>query len=169
MLAQEPENGFSITAALLTYPLGERLGYRYPNVHVILFSNLTRNYKINNNSNAFNYRYSESSNGLEATPCLRNFGFFRRSFPCIQVISNILLISFQNFQQNMIKQFLYFISAKMWCYCRMVYMPMSYLYGKRFVGPITPLIQELREELFAEPYEKVNWRKVRHLCAQVIN
>nr|GMC92256.1 beta-amyrin synthase [Ipomoea batatas] len=56
--------------------------------------------------------------------------------------------------------------AKMWCYCRMVYMPMSYLYGKRFVGPITPLILQLREELYDEPYEQINWRKICHLCAK---
>ncbi|KAG7995001.1 hypothetical protein I3843_01G086400 [Carya illinoinensis] len=56
--------------------------------------------------------------------------------------------------------------AKMWCYCRMVYMPMSYLYGKRFVGPITPLILQLREELYNEPYNEINWRSVRHLCAK---
>ncbi|KAK3219006.1 hypothetical protein Dsin_012976 [Dipteronia sinensis] len=56
--------------------------------------------------------------------------------------------------------------AKMWCYCRLVYMPLSYLYGKRFVGPITPLIQQLREELHTEPYNQINWRKVRHLCAK---
>jgi len=58
-------------------------------------------------------------------------------------------------------------TAKMWCYCRMVYMPMSYLYGKRFVGPITPLILQLREELYTQPYNEVNWKKVRHLCAKV--
>ncbi|GKV07153.1 hypothetical protein SLEP1_g18954 [Rubroshorea leprosula] len=54
---------------------------------------------------------------------------------------------------------------KMWCYCRMVYLPMSYLYGKKFVGPITPLIQQLREELYLQPYDEINWKKVRHLCA----
>ncbi|XP_019261522.1 PREDICTED: beta-amyrin synthase-like [Nicotiana attenuata] len=58
--------------------------------------------------------------------------------------------------------------AKMWCYCRMVYMPMSYLYGKRFVGPITPLILQLREELYDQPYNEINWRKVRHSCAKVL-
>ncbi|KAH6812041.1 Terpenoid cyclases family protein [Perilla frutescens var. frutescens] len=56
--------------------------------------------------------------------------------------------------------------AKMWCYCRMVYMPMSYLYGKRFVGPITPLILQLREELYDQPYQEINWRSIRHLCAK---
>ncbi|XP_038698932.1 beta-amyrin synthase-like [Tripterygium wilfordii] len=58
--------------------------------------------------------------------------------------------------------------AKMWCYCRLLYMPMSYLYGKRFVGPITPLVLEMRDELYSinQPYNHINWRKVRHLCAK---
>uniref|UniRef100_A0A803M778 Terpene cyclase/mutase family member n=1 Tax=Chenopodium quinoa TaxID=63459 RepID=A0A803M778_CHEQI len=55
--------------------------------------------------------------------------------------------------------------AKMWCYCRMVYMPTSYLYGKRFTGPITPLIKQFREELYNEPFEQINWKKMCHLCA----
>ncbi|CAM8909493.1 unnamed protein product [Rhodiola kirilowii] len=54
----------------------------------------------------------------------------------------------------------------MWCYCRTIYMPMSYLYGKRFVASITPLILELRNELHTEPYDKINWRKARHLVAK---
>ncbi|XP_062078523.1 beta-amyrin synthase-like isoform X2 [Humulus lupulus] len=49
--------------------------------------------------------------------------------------------------------------AKMWCYCRTVYLPMSYLYGKRFIGPITPLILQLREEIFTQPYDEINWKK----------
>ncbi|XAR63728.1 Beta-amyrin synthase [Bertholletia excelsa] len=56
--------------------------------------------------------------------------------------------------------------AKMWCYCRLVYMPMSYLYGKRFVGPTTDLVRQLRKELHSQPYEQINWKKVRHLCAK---
>ncbi|XP_030971196.1 beta-amyrin synthase-like isoform X3 [Quercus lobata] len=56
--------------------------------------------------------------------------------------------------------------AKMWIYCRLVYMPFSYLYGKRFVGPITPLILQLREELYTQPYSKINWRKMCHLYAK---
>ncbi|EXB42563.1 Beta-amyrin synthase [Morus notabilis] len=56
--------------------------------------------------------------------------------------------------------------AKMWCYCRMTYMPMSYLYGKRFVGPTTTLILELREELHTQPYNEINWNNVRNLCAK---
>ncbi|KAF6167356.1 hypothetical protein GIB67_043217 [Kingdonia uniflora] len=56
--------------------------------------------------------------------------------------------------------------AKMWCYCRMVYMPMSYLYGKRFVGPLTDVILSLRKELHIEPYNEIQWFKYRHVCAK---
>ncbi|OMO74225.1 Prenyltransferase/squalene oxidase [Corchorus olitorius] len=56
--------------------------------------------------------------------------------------------------------------AKMMCYCRLTYMPMSYLYGRKFVGPITPLIQKIREEVHIEPYDQINWSAKRHLCAK---
>ncbi|KAF3450091.1 hypothetical protein FNV43_RR06171 [Rhamnella rubrinervis] len=59
--------------------------------------------------------------------------------------------------------------SKMFCYCRLVYMPMSYLYGKRFVGPITPLIIQLREEIYNQPYNEIEWSKVRHSCAKEDN
>ncbi|KAK2632375.1 hypothetical protein EUGRSUZ_L01637 [Eucalyptus grandis] len=36
----------------------------------------------------------------------------------------------------------------MYCYCWMTYMPMSYLYVKRFISPITPLVPQLREKNF---------------------
>ncbi|KAF4391221.1 hypothetical protein G4B88_016531 [Cannabis sativa] len=62
--------------------------------------------------------------------------------------------------------FLHIHPAKIWCYSRMVYMPMSYLYGKRFVCPITPLISQLRVELHTQPYDEINWSKVRHFCAK---
>ncbi|XP_061339764.1 beta-amyrin synthase-like [Gastrolobium bilobum] len=66
----------------------------------------------------------------------------------------------------MLPSFLPMHPAKMWCYCRLVYLPMSYLYGKRFVGPITPLVLQLREEIFIQPYHKINWKKARHACAK---
>ncbi|TYG66084.1 hypothetical protein ES288_D06G238900v1 [Gossypium darwinii] len=54
----------------------------------------------------------------------------------------------------------------MLCYCRLTYLPMSYLYGRKFVGPITPLILQLRQELHTEPYNEIHWSKKRHLCAK---
>ncbi|KAL4309388.1 hypothetical protein GQ457_01G047890 [Hibiscus cannabinus] len=56
--------------------------------------------------------------------------------------------------------------ANMLSLCRVTYMPMSYLYGKKFVGPITPLILQLRQELHIEPYTEIDWSKKRHLCAK---
>jgi cycloartenol synthase len=49
----------------------------------------------------------------------------------------------------------------------MVYLPMSYLYGKRFVGPITPTIQSLRKEIYTVPYHEVDWNTARNTCAKV--
>ncbi|XP_052626390.1 beta-amyrin synthase 1 isoform X2 [Lactuca sativa] len=66
----------------------------------------------------------------------------------------------------LLPSFLPFSPGNIWCYCRMVYMPMSYLYGKRFIGPITPLILQLRKELYSIPYHEVKWTKVRHACAK---
>ncbi|TKY60766.1 Lupeol synthase [Spatholobus suberectus] len=56
--------------------------------------------------------------------------------------------------------------GKMLCYCRLVYMPMSYLYGKRFVGPLTELIISLREEMYNQPYDQINWNKSRSTVAK---
>ncbi|CAL8076652.1 unnamed protein product [Prunus armeniaca] len=56
--------------------------------------------------------------------------------------------------------------GKMLCYCRLVYMPMSYLYGKRFVGPITGMVRSLRQELYTEPYHEINWPKAKNTVAK---
>ncbi|TKY44490.1 Cycloartenol synthase [Spatholobus suberectus] len=59
-----------------------------------------------------------------------------------------------------------FHPGRMWCHCRMVYLPMSYLYGKRFVGPITPTVLSLRKELYTIPYHDIDWNQARSLCAK---
>ncbi|XP_028072834.1 cycloartenol synthase 2-like isoform X7 [Camellia sinensis] len=59
--------------------------------------------------------------------------------------------------------------GRMWCHCRMVYLPMSYLYGKRFVGPINATILSLRRELYTHPYHQIDWNQARYLCAKVLN
>lgn len=46
-------------------------------------------------------------------------------------------------------------------------MPMAYLYGKKFVGPITPPILSIRDEIYDIPYDEVNWNKARDTCAKV--
>lgn len=49
----------------------------------------------------------------------------------------------------------------------MAFIPMSYLYGKKFVGPKTRLVMSLREELHIHPYRKIDWKQARKLCAKV--
>src|SRR5271163_4935499 len=44
-----------------------------------------------------------------------------------------------------------------WIHIRQVFLPMSYVYSKRFTYPVTPFIRQLREELYAEPYESINF------------
>ncbi|KAM0850553.1 hypothetical protein ACQ4PT_053002 [Festuca glaucescens] len=56
--------------------------------------------------------------------------------------------------------------GRMWCHSRMVYLPMCYIYGKRFVGQITPIVLELRKELYKVPYSEIDWEKSRNLCAK---
>ncbi|KAL3732653.1 hypothetical protein ACJRO7_029321 [Eucalyptus globulus] len=56
--------------------------------------------------------------------------------------------------------------GRMWCHCRMVYLPMSYLYGKRFVASLSPLVLSLRKELYVQPYNQIEWDQTRNLCAK---
>uniref|UniRef100_A0A0D9XRJ6 Terpene cyclase/mutase family member n=1 Tax=Leersia perrieri TaxID=77586 RepID=A0A0D9XRJ6_9ORYZ len=66
----------------------------------------------------------------------------------------------------MLPHFLPIHPGRFWCYCRMVYMPMSYIYAKKFVGPITPTILAIRDELYNVPYNKISWTCARSSCCQ---
>ena len=62
--------------------------------------------------------------------------------------------------------------GKLWCHCRMVYLPMCYLYSRRYSPDVSkdPLLQALRKELYREsdgPYEKINWDAFRQTCAPI--
>ncbi|XP_010502925.1 PREDICTED: tirucalladienol synthase-like [Camelina sativa] len=54
----------------------------------------------------------------------------------------------------------------LWIYLRDTFMAMSYLYGKKFVATPTPLILQLREELYPEAYNEIDWSQARHACAK---
>ncbi|KAJ7523585.1 hypothetical protein O6H91_18G055400 [Diphasiastrum complanatum] len=56
--------------------------------------------------------------------------------------------------------------GRMWCHCRMVYLPMSYIYGRRYSSPLTKLTSEIRNEIFVVPYKEVNWDSARNDCAR---
>ncbi|AQK90412.1 Cycloartenol synthase, partial [Zea mays] len=59
------------------------------------------------------------------------------------------------------------LDGRLWCHSRAVYLPMSYIYGKRFVGHMTPLVLELRNEIYEDPYSLIDWNKARNQCAKV--
>ncbi len=62
-----------------------------------------------------------------------------------------------------------FHPGKLWCHCRMVYLPMCYVYCKRFQPDIAsnPIILELRKELYSQEYAKINWDSYRQTCADI--
>lgn len=63
-------------------------------------------------------------------------------------------------------EWLPFHPSRYWCHARMVYLPMAYCYGHKVTGKITPLIKELRKELYTEEYSSIKWSKARDLCAK---
>ncbi|XP_044321562.1 achilleol B synthase isoform X5 [Triticum aestivum] len=58
------------------------------------------------------------------------------------------------------------LQGRFWCYTRLVYMSMAYLYGIKFVGPLSPTILALREDLYSVPYMNIDWDKARDSCAK---
>lgn len=65
-----------------------------------------------------------------------------------------------------------FHPGRLWCHCRMVYLPMGYIYGTKFVyhkAETDPLIQALRAELYCESYKTIKWNRTRSLVADMDN
>ncbi|KAJ3034889.1 Lanosterol synthase (Oxidosqualene--lanosterol cyclase) [Rhizophlyctis rosea] len=57
--------------------------------------------------------------------------------------------------------------GRWWIHTRMVYLPMGYLYAQRFQAKETDLIRELREELYTQPYNTINWAQQRNNIAEI--
>ncbi|KAG7652160.1 Seco-amyrin synthase [Arabidopsis thaliana] len=66
----------------------------------------------------------------------------------------------------MLPTFSPFNGGTLWIYFRDIFMGVSYLYGKKFVATPTPLILQLREELYPQPYDKILWSQARNQCAK---
>lgn len=56
-----------------------------------------------------------------------------------------------------------------WIHMRMVYLASSFVYSQRWTMPHIPLIDELRQEMFTEPYETINWKGHRNSIAPMDN
>jgi lanosterol synthase len=51
--------------------------------------------------------------------------------------------------------------SRYYCHTRLIYLSMATLYAERFQAPVTPIIQELRAELYPQGFEAVNFRRAR--------
>jgi squalene/oxidosqualene cyclase-like protein len=63
-----------------------------------------------------------------------------------------------------------FHPGRMWCHSRMVYLPMGYLYCRRFVPPeadTDSVLISLRTELYKEDYNTVKWDNFRQTCCEI--
>ncbi len=54
---------------------------------------------------------------------------------------------------------------RMYNHTRLIYLGIGYLYGRRFTAPVSPLIRDLRRELYPEPYESIDFAAYRHVLA----
>lgn len=54
--------------------------------------------------------------------------------------------------------------GRWWCHCRVVYLPMGYVYGRKGTAVLDPLILSLRTELYPVAYESINWPLQRNFC-----
>lgn len=54
--------------------------------------------------------------------------------------------------------------SKYWCHSRMVYLPMAYCFGNKIKVEENELILSLREEIYTEKYEDINWKAQRDNC-----
>lgn len=52
--------------------------------------------------------------------------------------------------------------SRFWCHTRMVFLPMSYLYGRRARGPETDTVRALRDELYTRPYREIDWKTCKN-------
>lgn len=56
-----------------------------------------------------------------------------------------------------------------WIHIRQVFLPTGYIYSLRWTYPVTPLILELRQEMFTEPWESIDWKGHRNSIAPMDN
>ncbi len=65
----------------------------------------------------------------------------------------------------LLPRFLPFHPGRLWCHVRQVYLPLSYLYAIRACCPESALIRQLREELYALPYDQIRFSDHRTALA----
>jgi squalene/oxidosqualene cyclase-like protein len=57
--------------------------------------------------------------------------------------------------------------GRFWCHCRIVYLPMSYIYGRKATCPLNDLTREIRAELYPQGYAQIDWPQQKWNCHAV--
>ncbi|RKP38319.1 putative lanosterol synthase [Dimargaris cristalligena] len=57
--------------------------------------------------------------------------------------------------------------GRFWVHTRQVYLSMAYLYGQRYVTEETLLTQQLKEEIYVQPFNTIDWSNNRNNVAPV--
>ncbi|KAA1082657.1 Lanosterol synthase (Oxidosqualene--lanosterol cyclase) [Puccinia graminis f. sp. tritici] len=66
----------------------------------------------------------------------------------------------------LLPSFLPFHPSRWWVHSRQVYIPMSYLAGRKAKAELDPLLKALRKELYIQPYEDIDWLSCRSLISE---
>ena len=59
-----------------------------------------------------------------------------------------------------------FAPWRWWIHQRQVFLPMSYIYSKRYVHPVNDLIRELRNEMLSQEYESIDFSAYRNAISE---
>ncbi|PGH16342.1 hypothetical protein AJ79_01884 [Helicocarpus griseus UAMH5409] len=62
-----------------------------------------------------------------------------------------------------------FAPWRWWIHMRQVFLPMTYVYSKRFTHPLDDFTRQLREELYTQPYASINFSAHRGAIADADN
>ncbi|MES1918356.1 hypothetical protein MHBO_000334 [Bonamia ostreae] len=60
-----------------------------------------------------------------------------------------------------------FHPSRWWCHCRMVYLPMAYIYANKIKRKETATTKAIKDEIFTTPYNKVNWIQNRSSVSEL--
>lgn len=55
--------------------------------------------------------------------------------------------------------------SRWWVQCRVVYLPTSYLWSNRCSIPLNPLLESIREEIYIDPYQSIEFANHRNTVA----
>ncbi|MBW0496538.1 hypothetical protein O181_036253 [Austropuccinia psidii MF-1] len=66
----------------------------------------------------------------------------------------------------LLPDFLPFHPSRWWVHSRQIYLAMSYLFGQTVKAKLDPTLESLRQEIYTQPYESIDWSQCRNSVAK---